>query len=1159
VLFLLTPLPYAFASVTIDSMSRPFVHLHTHTHYSLLDATTKVPELVATAQAQGCPAVAITDHGVMYGAVELYNAAKAAGIQPVVGADMYLIDGDPADRSTRQPNYELVLLTQSHKGYQNLVKQVSDAQLHGFYYKPRLNWQQLEANADDLVALSGGLSGPIAHAILRNNLPEAQARAERLKALYPDRFYIELQDHGHEAQRKVMHSLVDLAQHLHIPMVMTNDTHFTQPADTQLHNIMLCLQNGQSINDPGRFQPYGPEYYLKTGDQLAQSFPELDRALVNTALDNTLHIASQCAWSWPMGQSILPDFPLPPGDTMEAYLHAVVDQHAIQRYGGISQAVRDRLDFELNIINQMGFPAYFLIVWDFIHYAKQQNIPVGPGRGSAAGSLVAYVLGITNIDPLKHNLLFERFLNPERVSMPDIDIDFCIDRREQVIDYVTQRYGQDRVCQIVTFGTFAARAAVKAIARVMDIPFADSDKLAKLIPATPGTKLKDAMTDVTDLAKLYETDARTKEWIDLALKLEGTINNVGIHAAGVVISKDPLTQVVPLQHSKEGQVISQYPMGDLEKLGLLKMDFLGLRNLTIIDHTINLINTHEHVQLDMDTLALNDTPVYEMLTQAQTDGVFQLESGGMKALVRDLKPSTFEDINALVALFRPGPLNSGMVKSFVDRKHGREAVVFQHPSLQPILQDTYGTIVYQEQIMQIAQVLAGYSLGQADLLRRAMGKKKAEVMAKEKDGFVAGATANGVDADLANSLFDTMSEFAAYCFNRSHSAAYALVAYQTAYLKAHHPVAYLSALLSSVSNDMDKLRHYLVTARQMSIAVLPPDVNTSGAAFTPDGPNIRFGLASLKNVGLAVVEALVAERTAHGLFASLDDFLLRVDSRTLNRKTLESLIFTGALSTFGYTRRQLMLNLDGLIRFATKGQSQQETGQVSLFSVAPDVAVQTLVLTGDPTEYPDEEIQQLEKQFLGFFVSSHPLDAVRQQLPVLVTATATELHEHSDGSILVLGGLITSAQRKITKTNRPLCIGKLEDLTGELEFVAFSDAIETYDALLQEGQRVLIHAKLQLRGEDQRSLVVQQVTSLQAIQPMVIGFKHPPSFECLSYLGNLLATNTGAVPVVLAFPDGSRYKLGPRFWTGLTPTAIYQALAHAVPTPDGVLVTAMAA
>ena len=1130
-------------------MPRPFVHLHTHSHYSLLDATSKVGDLVAAAQAQDCPALAVTDHGVMYGAVELYNAAKGAGIQPIIGADMYLIDGDIGDRSTRQPTYELVLLTQSHKGYQNLCQLVSTGQMQGFYYKPRINWSHIEQHSQDLVALSGGMSGPLAHAILRNNLPEAEARAKRLQAMYPDQFYIEIQDHGHEAQRKVTRSLIDLAESLKIPLVITNDTHFTRPDDTQLHNILLCLQNGQSINDPGRFQPYGPEYYLKNGDQLAAAFPELDRALVNQALDNTLKIAESCSWKLPMGESILPDYPIPDGGSPEEYLKQVVDEHAIQRYGGINNSVRERLDFELNIINQMGFPAYFLIVWEFIHYAKQNDIPVGPGRGSAAGSLVAYVLGITNIDPLKHNLLFERFLNPERVSMPDIDIDFCIDRREKVIDYVTQRYGRDRVCQIATFGTFAARAAVKAIARVMDIPFADSDKLAKMIPALPGTKLKDALAEGTDLAKAYELDERNKEWIDLALKLEGTINNVGIHAAGVVISKDPLTQVVPLQFSKEGQVISQYPMGDLEKLGLLKMDFLGLRNLTIIDQTLHLVNQFEHQKLDMDNLALDDGPVYEMLTQAKTDGVFQLESGGMKALVRDLKPSTFEDINALVALFRPGPLNSGMVKSFVDRKHGREAVVFQHPALKPILEDTYGTIVYQEQIMQIAQVLAGYSLGQADLLRRAMGKKKAEVMAKEKDGFVNGAVANGVDPELANSLFDTMSEFAAYCFNRSHSAAYALVAYQTAYLKAHHPVAYMSALLSSVRNDLDKVRHYLVTARQMGIAVLPPDINKSGSDFTPDGETIRFGLATLKNVGLAVVESLMAERDQNGPFTNLENFLLRADAKALNRKTLESLIFAGALSPFGHSRRQLMMNIEGLIRFATKGQEQQETGQVSLFSLAPQASVQTLVLSGDSVEYPDEEIQQLEKQYLGFFVSSHPLDAVRDRLPIFVTATSLDVKEQPDGQTIIVGGLITSAQRRITKSGKPMFIGRLEDLTGDMEFIAFSDSLEKYDDLLNDGQRVLLHAKVQIRGDEQTSLVTQQVLSLENVQPLTVSFEQPPSYEVLSYLGKLLAQQPGQTPVVLKFPDGTRFKLGPRFWTQFNPQQLQAQLQQTTQLP----------
>jgi DNA polymerase-3 subunit alpha len=1117
-------------------MSRPFVPLHVHTQYSLLDGTTRIPDLVAWAQANNAPAAAITDHGVMYGAVEFYNAAKAAGIKPIIGCELYVVDGDITDRNSRKPYHHLVLLAKSHKGYQNLVKLVSIGQLEGFYYKPRVNWELIEAHSEDLVALTACLNGPVAHPVMRGNMEEGRDRARRLKAVFGEDVYLEIMDHGQDMEARFSAEACRIAAEVGMELVITNDSHFTRPEDLRMHEMILCLQAGKTLNDPNRVNPYGPAYCLKNGDEMAQLFRHLDPATVSRALDNTLVIADKCDLVLPMGQSILPDYPLEPGQTLEGYLRQVVYEHAEKRYGELNTDVTDRLEFELNIINQMGFPAYFLIVWDFINYARLNGIPVGPGRGSAAGSLVAFVLGITNIDPLEHNLLFERFLNPERISMPDIDIDFCIERREQVIEYVANRYGRDRVCQIATFGTFAARAALKAVGRVLDKPFAESDKIAKLIPATPGTKIKDALAEGQPLQKLYDSDPEIKEWVDLALSIEGTANTTGMHAAGVVISKDPLTQVVPLQNAKDGQVISQYPMGDLEKLGLLKMDFLGLRNLTIIDNTLNLIKDSGETPPDMDKLPLDDGPVFSMLTQAQTDGVFQLESSGMKALVKDLKPNVFEDINALVALFRPGPLNSGMVKQFVDRKHGREEVVYKHPDLEPILKDTYGTIVYQEQIMQIAQTLAGYSLGQADLLRRAMGKKKADVMAKEKDGFVQGALAHGVEETLANELFDTMTEFAAYCFNRSHSAAYALVAYQTAYLKAHFPVEYLSALLSSVRNDLDKIQHYILTGRRMGIQVLPPDVTKSGLNFTPDGQAIRFGLASIKNVGVGVVEAIIKARDEKP-FASLEDFLERIDPKVMNRKTLESLIQCGAFSAFGVSRKQLFHNVDNLLRFSDKAQEQAETGQVSLFAAlggggggaGGGGGFGGLILSGDPGEYSDEQLQQSEKELLGFYVSSHPLDNLIETLPLLISHTIGELKETSDDTEVLIGGLVSNMVQKLTKTNKPIKIGVIEDFTGPVEIVAFSDAITAAAELLTEGRKILVKGRLQFRGDEQYSVVVKEVRPIEQTRPLNLFFEQVPRFEDVAYLRSVLSQHPGDCPVILNFPDGTRVKAGSRF------------------------------
>jgi len=1123
---------------------RPYVPLHLHTHYSLLDGATKIPELIQIAKENDMPAVAITDHGVMYGMLELYNAAKYAGIKPIIGCDMYVIDGDITDRSSRQPMSSLVLLAKNHTGLQNLIKIVSRSQLEGFYYKPRCNWDMIKEYSEGLIALSGSLDGAIARPFLRGNIQEARGRAEFLKETFGEDFYIEIQDHGKEAEYRFSLEAVRLATEMNVELVITNDSHFSRPDDHQIQQILTCMQTGQTLIDNDRGDIYGPDYYIKNGDELAQMFRHLDKEVIERALDNTVKIADKVDLEIEQGKSLLPDYPLPEGVTAEDELSRIVDEFALKRFESITPEIRERLDYELGIINQMGFPAYFLIVWDFINFAREQDIPVGPGRGSAAGSLVAFVLGITDIDPLEHQLLFERFLNPERVSMPDIDIDFCIDKREQVIDYVNKRYGKERVCQIITFGTLAARAALKAVARVMDIPFAESDRLAKMIPATPGTKLKDALAEGMELQKAL-ADPKVKELVDLALKIEGTACNVGVHAAGVVISKDPLSNVVPVQVSKDGQMLSQLPMGDLEKMGLLKMDFLGLRNLTIIENTRQLVKQHRDTDIDIRHLHLNDGPVYELLTSGETDGIFQLESGGMKALVKDLKPSVFEDIGALVALYRPGPLNSGMVKQFVDRKHGRARVEYKHPALEPILKDTYGTIVYQEQIMQIAQSLAGYSLGQADLLRRAMGKKKAEVMEKEREGFVNGSVANNVPEKIASDLFDTMSEFAAYCFNRSHSAAYAMVAYQTAYLKAHFPVEYLSALLSSVK-DLDKIMFYILTARKLGIPVLGPDINKSGLAFTPDVDKIRFGLASVKNVGVGVVESIIAAREEN-LFTSIEDFLNRVDPKALNRKTLESLIHCGAFSTLGISRKHLFESVDSLIAYAGQIQDRKETGQVSLFgalSASTEDSFSGLTLNANAPEYTDEEVQTLEKQLLGFYVTSHPLDKLGQTLPMVVTHTMLELANTDDQTEVMIGGLISGLQKKVTKKNKPIWIGVLEDFTGSTEFVMFSESIERLGDRVVDGQKILINGKLQFRGDegDRYSVAVNDVRAIDDVKPVHIQIESAPGYRDIEFLRRTLAANKGYNPVILTFKDGTRIKAGSKFWVGENRDTLAQQL-----------------
>ncbi len=1137
-----------------------YAPLTVHSHFSLLESAVKIPALIKHAKAQGHTHLGITDSGVMYGCVEFYNGCKAAGIHPVVGAELFLIDGDITEKN-RAPLHHITLLCENLTGYQNLVKLISTAQLDGFYYKPRINWELLKQHNEGLLALTGDLSGVAGRPLLRGDKDAAWDNVRKLHTIFAEkegapRCWLELQDHGKEGEHRLNTELHAMSESLNIPMVVTNNERFLNPGEDNVHHILLCMQEGKTLEESSRGAFFGPDYFLKTEQQLAEKFTNLPNDVVEKALAESGIIAERCQQlEIPQGQSILPQYPLPDGVTEEQELYRVVVEHAKGKYcqsqsEDLPAEVTERLDYELGIINQMGFPAYFLITWEFIHWAKENGIPVGPGRGSAAGSLVAYVLGITNLDPLEHKLLFERFLNPERVSMPDIDIDFCIERREDVINHVRELYGADKVCQIITFGTLAARAALKAVGRVLDIPFSESDRLAKMIPAVPGTKLKDALEKGQPLKAEVDGNPDVKHLVDLALKLEGTACNVGVHAAGIVIAKDPLMETVPIGRSKDGQVVSQYPMGDLEKLGLLKMDFLGLRNLTIIRNTCDMAAEKDGKAPDMDAIPLDDAAVYAMLTAGDTDGVFQLESAGMKALERDLKPSTFEDINALVALFRPGPLNSGMAKSFVDRKHGREKIEVAHPDIAPVLESTYGTIVYQEQIMQVAQILAGYSLGRADLLRRAMGKKKAEVMEKEREGFVQGCISNGVDDNIANSLFDTMSEFAAYCFNRSHSAAYAFVAYQTAWLKVHYPVEYMSALLSSVRNDLDKIQFYILASRRMGIQILPPDVRSSGSQFTPDyslkneetGEHqqaLRFGLASIKNVGSGVVDDIIAARSEQP-FENLDDFFKRAGHAVNNSKTLESLIHAGALDGFGISRKQLADNINELLNFSQQHVQRQQTGQNSLFELlaapaagddaSPNFA--GILLSGSEDEYPDEELQTLEKALLGFYVSSHPLDSLTETLHLIVSQMIAELKDKKDQTPVRIGGLLGMVQSRQTRKGKAMLLGQLEDFSGTVEIVAFGKTAEGLMDTFVDGKRVLINGKLSYRGDDSFSVIADTVTPIAAVEPVTLELMKPPTYEEIDLLRQMLQEHRGEQPVVMSFPDGTRMKLGKAFWVG---------------------------
>lgn len=1130
--------------------NKPYVPLHVHSEYSLLDGAIRINDLVNFAKENGMPAVALTDHGVMYGDMELYTTAKENGVKPILGCEFYVHDKDIEDRDKlHNPCYHLVLLAKDKKGYANLIKLVSVAWCKGRYVHPRINFELLKEHHEGLICLSACLGGEVLQNLLKNDKEKAFEVAKQYKELFGEDYYIELQDHGLDEQKRTNPELIDIAKKLNIEMVITNDSHYLRKEDADMHDTLLCMQTNSDKDDPNRFHFANNEFYVKTAEELRDSFKWLDAETFDRCINNTVEIAEKCHLMLELGKSPLPDYKVPAGHTIDSYLEYLVNEGLKKRYGEISQSLRERVDYELGVIEQMGFAAYFLITWDFIHYAKTHGIPVGPGRGSAAGSVVAYALEITDLDPIKHKLLFERFLNPERFTMPDIDIDFCIERRGEVIDYVTQKYGEDKVCQIITFGTYAAKAAFKGIARILKVPFSESNRLAGLIdPAielaqaiNPKAKtLKDAMQcDGSELKALYDKDEQIpagdpmegktvglKKIIDLAVAIEGIKNNTGTHAAGVIISRVPLDEILPVQPSKDGIVQTGYPPHDVtEVLSLLKMDFLGLRNLTTIYKTVDMIKQQQGIDVAINDIPLDDKPVYEMLMAGDTDGVFQLESQGMKNLVKRLKPDVFEDLGALVALFRPGPLDSGMVDDFVERKHGRQAITYAHPLLEPVLKDTYGTIVYQEQIMQIFQVLADYSLGQADMVRRMMGKKKLDEMAKQKGKFIERSAQHGMTAKDAESLFDQIEKFASYCFNRSHSAAYAFVAYQTAYLKCHYPVEYLSALLSSVSSDQEKTQLYIEEAQKKGIKVLPPDINHSMATFTPDDGNIRFGLASIKQVGEAVIEDIIKEREENGPFKSIYDYIKRLDPKCSNKKTLEGLIKSGAFSTIEKSRKQLWDNIEYITSTASKEAKAKESGQTSLFDMLGDSSAiedAKFQLAGSDEEYDQRQIQLFEKEFLGFYVTSHPLSTIRDKLPFLMTHKVTELASLANDKVVTICGLVTAVKQIPTKKDPSKFIRfiTIEDLTGKVDAIAFNSKIAEYGDFMQSEQRIIVSGKISRRSDDEPpAILIDSVKPVDNSNIFNIKLNDDFKFEELVFLKNKLCEHQGSDPVMLTVDD----------------------------------------
>ena len=1130
-------------------VEQKYVPLHLHTEYSLLDGAIRIKDLLAFCKENNMPAVAVTDHGVMYGDMELYELARDSGVKPLMGCEFYVHDGDIAEHNKdKNPCYHLVLIAKNNTGYANIIKLTSIAWCKGRYVKPRINWELLEQYHEGLICCSACLGGEVLQSLLKNDYEGAKAIARKYKDLFGEDYYIELQDHGLEEQKRTNPDLIKIAKELDLKMVITNDSHYLRLEDADMHDTLLCMQTNSDKDDPNRFHFPNNEFYVKTPMQLRDSFKWMDSEMFDECIKNTVEIAEKCHVMLELGKSPLPEYEVPDGFTIDTYLEHIVHVGLKKRYGEVSQSIQERVKYELGVIQQMGFSAYFLITWDFIHYAKTHGIPVGPGRGSAAGSVVAYALEITDLDPIQHKLLFERFLNPERFTMPDIDIDFCIERRGEVIEYVTQKYGEDKVCQIITFGTYAAKAAFKGVARIMKVPFSEANKLAGLIePAIElamsindkAKTLKAAMEyEGSELRALYDKDEQImidptegktvgmKKLIDLAIGIEGLKNNTGTHAAGVIIAPKPLDEILPVQPSKDGIIQTGYPPHAVtEVLSLLKMDFLGLRNLTTIYKTVDLIKQQQGIELAINDIPLDDKPVYDMLMTGDTDGVFQLESQGMKNLVKRLKPDVFEDLGALVALFRPGPLDSGMVDDFVERKHGRQEISYAHPLLEPVLKDTYGTIVYQEQIMQVFQVLADYTLGQADMVRRMMGKKKVDEMEKQKGLFIERSAKHGMTSEAATTLFNQILSFASYCFNRSHSAAYAFVAYQTAYLKCHYPIEYLSALLSSVAGDSEKTQLYIEEALKKGIKVLPPDINHSLATFTPDGDNIRFGLASIKQVGEGVIEDIIKEREENGEFKSIYDYIKRVDIKCTNKRTLEGLIKAGAFSTIEKSRKQLMDNLDYITATASKEAKQKESGQGSLFDMLGDTASidsAKFTLAGSDEEYDARQIQLLEKEFLGFYVTSHPLSTIRDKLPFLMTHKISEIPEIANDKVVTICGLVTGI-KQIPTRNDPTKFVRfvtIEDLTGKIDTLAFNSKIMEYNDFLQNEQRIIVSGKVSRRSEDEPPIIlIDTVKPVDNSNIFTIEIKDEMKYEELFLLKQILCQYSGSDPVMLKLPD----------------------------------------
>jgi len=1071
-----------------------FVHLHLHTDYSMLDGACDVDKLCERAKQLGMPAVAMTDHGNIFGAVHFVNAAKQAGIKPIIGCELYICKKDDHNITRTPPDGDtynhLLVLAENEEGYRNLVKITSEASLHGFYYKPRVSKKFLAEHSKGLIGLSGCLKGEVAERLMEEKYDAAREAAVFYRDIFgKENFFLEIQDQGLEMEHRIHPYLFQLEKELGLPLVATNDSHYLCEDDAHAQDVMLCIQTGKSIQDTNRMKFQGTDFYVKSHDEMFRVFKDAP-----DLLSRTLAIAERCSTRIEKVSNPFPHFDVPAGYTLDSYFEHVTRQgfarrldtlRSLQAQGRVKHSIAEyeqRLARELAIIQQMQFSGYFLIVWDFIRYAREHDIPVGPGRGSAAGSLVSYSMGITDIDPLQHELLFERFLNPERISMPDIDIDFCMNRRGEVISYVTQKYGRDNVAQIITFGTMAAKAVIKDVGRAMDIPYADVDRIAKMVPTTLYIKLEQAIKDSPALQQAYEGEPQVRQLLDTARKLEGLVRNSGVHAAGVVISPRPLTELVPLHKTKNDEIVTAYDMVAIEKMGLLKMDFLGLTTLTILDDAVKLIAQTRGERIALEDIGFSDEETYKKVFHSGlTSGVFQFESHGMRDVLRRYQPNSIEDLTALNALYRPGPIQGGMIDDFIDRKHGRKKIEYELPELKEVLEETLGVIVYQEQVMQIANRLAGYSLGEADLLRRAMGKKKPEEMAQQRERFVQGAVQRGYPTKKVEKIFDLMAQFAGYGFNKSHSAAYALLAYHTAYLKTHYSVEFMAALLTSVTGNTDDVVKYINECREMGIAVEPPDINVSDANFTPHGSAIRFGLAAVKNVGHNAIQSIVAGRKDLGRYQSIYEFCEKVDLRLLNKRVMESLIKSGAMDGLG-RRGQLMAVLDKAMDRALKTQRDAESGQHGLFGVFQEESPVNNDKLPDTPDWDEHTRLAAEKEILGFFITGHPLEKYKDKLEDLQALSTADIAgiKASTGKdeTICTAGIITNIRVLKSKKGDMYAQGALEDMVGSVEMIVFPDAYRKLQEKVKLEVPVLVRGGLRIEEGVNPKLLANDITPL---------------------------------------------------------------------------------